>query len=153
MTISSQQFRNHIGQHNNRLQAQACVPVHTKKPGVHSKASLTALITHVAHGPDLEFIERQADSSQPKIKCATKSVVFTLLACAALTTTAGLIIREIIDANNVETVSLLKTEHLEQGKMEYFSDNRMEYTLEKGHDGYLQEHENLSLKKVYRPQI
>lgn len=151
MTISAQQFRNHIGHHYNRIQPQPCVPVHHHKPPRSAVATNIARVTQHA-GFD---IERQGGNPTPhaSIKCSTAKTVFTILACGAMATAAGFIIRDLLPENHgaeIDAGRFIKTDHFEQGEMAYFTDQRVEYTVKKGYDGYLLDHEKLAPKVAQR---
>jgi len=153
MPISAQHHRYHSGRYYNRIQLQNVVPVHSQKQyACRDGGLLLENIARASCGPDLEIIERQSatDTRRASIKCTTAKFVFSLLACSAMASAAGMIIRDMLP---IDDTRLLKTDYFEQGKMEYFADNRMEYTLKEHHDGYLLEHEKLSVKAASRSRI
>ncbi|MGP3591935.1 hypothetical protein [Vagococcus sp. WN89Y] len=152
MPVSTHHYRSHIGHHYNRTQPQNMVPVHTKiQHADRSESPLLKNIHYVAPATTID-VERQSGKSMHYVsrRCPTGKVVFSLLACGAMATAAGIIIRDMIAANGAEDGRLLKTDYFAQGKMEYFANKRVEYTLKAGHDGYLLDNEKLSLKPVHR---
>lgn len=152
MPLSTQQYREYTGRHNNYLQTQALVPVHLKNHAGNRARPLLGNITRVTRGADPEYLERQGARSSRKsvAKCSTGKVIFTVLSCCAMATAAGLIIHDLLNEKAMDNPRLIKTDHFAQGKMNYFTDKRVEYTPHKGYPGYLAAHEKLSFKYARR---